>query len=144
MTSTPIVDPRGVDPESSGFAGTPRRDSLKGARIGVLDNGKPNAIHVVGLPGRTLAERNDAELLAVTKPIASIPAEEDVILRSMRELGAAIFLFTSNTRVLSVVIFDLWFSGVLARAAAVSLIYAGLLLVIVMFARRYLGVQGPK
>jgi iron(III) transport system permease protein len=67
-----------------------------------------------------------------------------LLILSMRELSAAIFLFTSSTRVLSVVIFDLWFSGVLARAAAVSLIYAGLLLVIVMFARRYLGVQGQE
>lgn len=67
-----------------------------------------------------------------------------LLILSMRELSAAIFLFTSNTRVLSVVIFDLWFSGVLARAAAVSLIYAGLLLVVVMFARRYLGVQGQE
>lgn len=65
-----------------------------------------------------------------------------LLILSMRELSAAIFLFTSSTRVLSVVIFDLWFSGVLARAAAVSLIYAGVLLVVVMFARRYLGVQG--
>lgn len=81
MSDTPIVDPRGVDPESTGFKGAPRRDGLMGARIGVLDNGKPNAIHVVGLPGRTLAERHGAELMAVTKPIASIPAEEDVILR---------------------------------------------------------------
>lgn len=64
-----------------------------------------------------------------------------LLILSMRELSAAIFLFTSGTRVLSVVVFDLWYSGVLARAAAVSLIYSGVLMIIVLFARRYLGVQ---
>ena len=64
-----------------------------------------------------------------------------LLILSMRELSAAIFLFTSGTRVLSVVVFDLWFSGVLARAAAVSLIYSGVLMIIVLFARKYLGVQ---
>jgi iron(III) transport system permease protein len=64
-----------------------------------------------------------------------------LLILSMRELSAAIFLFTSGTRVLSVVVFDLWYSGVLARAAAVSIIYSGVLMVIVLFARKYLGVQ---
>lgn len=64
-----------------------------------------------------------------------------LLILSMRELSAAIFLFTSGTRVLSVVVFDLWYSGVLARAAAVSIIYSGVLMIIVLFARKYLGVQ---
>lgn len=81
MTVSAMIDPLGSPAESDGFNGAVRRSSLKGARIVVLDNGKPNAIHVVGLPGRTIAQRNGAELVAVTKPIASIPAEEDVLLR---------------------------------------------------------------
>lgn len=67
-----------------------------------------------------------------------------LLILSMRELSAAIFLFTSSTRVLSVVIFDLWYSGVLARAAVVSIIYSGILLIVVLSARRYLGVQGQE
>jgi hypothetical protein len=81
VSSTPIVDPLGAPAETVHFAGAPRRATLAGARIGALDNGKPNAVHVVGLPGRTLAERHGAEFLALTKPVASLPVEEDVLLR---------------------------------------------------------------
>ena len=62
-----------------------------------------------------------------------------LLILSMRELSAAIFLFTSDTRVLSIVIFDFWDSGLYGRAAAASLIYSGVLGAIAIVARRYLG-----
>lgn len=62
-----------------------------------------------------------------------------LLILSMRELSAAIFLFTSDTRVLSVVIFDFWDSGLFSRAAAASILYSGVLGVVAIFARRYLG-----
>jgi iron(III) transport system permease protein len=64
-----------------------------------------------------------------------------LLILSMRELSAAIFLFTSDTRVLSVVIFDFWDSGLFGRAAAASLLYSALLGVVAIFARRYLGAK---
>lgn len=62
-----------------------------------------------------------------------------LLILSMRELSAAIFLFTSDTRVLSVVIFDFWDSGLFSRAAAASILYSGVLGVVAILARRYLG-----
>lgn len=62
-----------------------------------------------------------------------------LLILSMRELSAAIFLFTSDTRVLSIVIFDFWDSGSVPRAAAASILYSLLLGAIAVVARRRLG-----
>ena len=67
-----------------------------------------------------------------------------LLILSMRELSAAIFLFTSDTRVLSIVIFDFWDSGLFGRAAAASLIYSGVLGIVAIVARRYLGANTGK
>ncbi|TDE13484.1 ABC transporter permease [Jiangella asiatica] len=63
-----------------------------------------------------------------------------LLILSMRELSAAVFLFTSQTRVLSIVIFDYMDGGVFARAAAASILYSLVLGAIALLARRYLGV----
>jgi iron(III) transport system permease protein len=64
-----------------------------------------------------------------------------LLILSFRELSIAIFLFTTDTRMLSIVIFDFWDGGSLSRAAAASLLYSALLTVIVIAARRYMGVK---
>lgn len=61
-----------------------------------------------------------------------------LLILSMRELSAAIFLFTSDTRVLSIVIFDFWDSGLVPRAAAASILYSLVLGAIAILARRWL------
>lgn len=61
-----------------------------------------------------------------------------LLILSMRELSAAIFLFTSDTRVLSIVIFDFWDSGLIPRAAAASILYSLVLGAVAVVARRYL------
>lgn len=64
-----------------------------------------------------------------------------LLIFSIRELSAVIFLFTSDTRVLSVVIFDSWESGVFGEAAATSVLYSVVLAVIALLSRRWLGVR---
>lgn len=85
--------------------------------------------------------------IEVTMPLirsSIISAMLLLLILSMRELSAAIFLFTSDTRVLSIVIFDFWDSGLFGRAAAASLIYSGVLAVVAIGARRYLGASTGK
>lgn len=64
-----------------------------------------------------------------------------LLILSFRELSVALFLFTTDTRVLSIVIFDFWDGGSLSRAAAASLLYSLLLTAVVLLARRWLGVK---
>lgn len=64
-----------------------------------------------------------------------------VFILSFRELSTAIFLFTSNTRVLSIVIFESWESGSWPRVAAISVIYSLLMLAVTLVARRWFGVR---
>ncbi|MGH2604202.1 MAG: ABC transporter permease, partial [Dehalococcoidia bacterium] len=52
-----------------------------------------------------------------------------LFILSMRELSASIFLFTSDTRVLPIVLYDQWTSGSYSRMAAISLLYSALLCV---------------
>lgn len=82
--------------------------------------------------------------LEVTVPLirsSVISAMLLLLILSMRELSVAIFLFTSDTRVLSIVIFDFWDGGSLARAASASLLYSALLTAIVIAARPWMGVK---
>jgi iron(III) transport system permease protein len=62
-----------------------------------------------------------------------------LFILSMRELSASIFLFTSQTRVLPIVLYDQWTSGSYSRMAAISLIYSFLLFVLTMLGRKWLG-----
>jgi iron(III) transport system permease protein len=64
-----------------------------------------------------------------------------IFVLSFRELSTAIFLFTSDTRVLSIVIYESWESGVWPRVATMSVIYSALLLVVTVIARRWFGLR---
>lgn len=65
-----------------------------------------------------------------------------LFILSFRELSAALFLFTSDTRILSVVIYDQWESGQWPRVAAMSLLYSLVLLVVTLVGRRKFGLRG--
>lgn len=56
---------------------------------------------------------------------------------AMRELSSVIFLFTHDTMMLAMVIFDFWETGSVARAAGVSLLYSFLLLAITVVVGRW-------
>lgn len=62
-----------------------------------------------------------------------------LFILSMRELSASIFLFTSDTRVLPIVLYDQWTSGSYSRMAAISLVYTFILFVLTMLGRKWLG-----
>jgi iron(III) transport system permease protein len=62
-----------------------------------------------------------------------------LFILSMRELSASIFLFTSDTRILSIVLYDQWTSGTYSRMAAISIVYSFILFVLTMLGRKWLG-----
>jgi hypothetical protein len=69
-----VLTPVRVAPTPS-RALAPRRGTLAGARIGVLDNSKPNADTLLGRLAELLAERHGAASIARwQKPGASRPA----------------------------------------------------------------------
>lgn len=85
-----IIDPSGSEPSDAGFTTAPRPTTLAGSRLGVLDNGKPNAAHVVATAARGLSQRYQAaEPMAVTKDVASRPVSEELLVR-FRGFDAAI------------------------------------------------------
>jgi iron(III) transport system permease protein len=62
-----------------------------------------------------------------------------ILILSFRELTAALFLYTTNTRVLSVVIFEQYQNGALGEVAATSLLYTFFLFLLALLTRRWLG-----
>jgi hypothetical protein len=82
-------------PEISSLAASPA--TLAGLRIGVLDNGKPNAAVVMTRAAQTLASRTGAEVSLVTKkgPLglsanAAIPMAPDIFDRLLSEADVVI------------------------------------------------------
>ncbi|HIY66964.1 MAG TPA: ABC transporter permease subunit, partial [Candidatus Agrococcus pullicola] len=76
----------------------------------------------------------------VTMPLLRVPLTSTFLLLlmlSMRELTVPLFLFTTETRLLSIVIFDDFENGILARSAATSLLYCVVILVLAFVARRF-------
>jgi hypothetical protein len=82
MTTVEIIEPLGSELQTDTFTPAPRPASLEGRRIGLLDNGKPNAAHVIGTAGRALRDRHGVvETVAVTKPVASRPIADEALVR---------------------------------------------------------------
>lgn len=85
-----IVDPSGSQPPTRSQPVSARPSSLAGARIAVLSNGKPNALHVVGTLGGLLAERLGAAVpTTAEKPNSSVSVTDEV-LEEFRNFDAAI------------------------------------------------------
>ncbi len=59
-----------------------------------------------------------------------------LLVLSFREFATALFLYTSNTQVFSLTMFDVWERGSTNLVAAMALIQAGLLLLIVLVGQR--------
>lgn len=76
---------------------------------------------------------------AVTVPLLRIGLSSTFLLLlmlSMRELTAALFLYTSDTRLLSIAIFDAYDNGSIQSAAELSLLYCVVIAVLAMLSRR--------
>lgn len=65
-----------------------------------------------------------------------------LLVLSIRELTVPLFLFTSNTRLLSIVIFDDVDNGQLQRSAAIAVLYSLAVVVLAAGAQRFRSVQG--
>ncbi|UED84694.1 ABC transporter permease [Streptomyces profundus] len=66
-----------------------------------------------------------------------------IFILSMREISVAMFLFTSDTQLLSISIYNAWEGGRLPPVAAMSLVYVVFLLVLTFVARRWFGMRDP-
>lgn len=76
----------------------------------------------------------------VTLPLMKTGVMSTVLLLlmlAMRELSAALFLFTSNTRLLAIVVFDNYDNGALRSAASTSLLYILVILALVVIAKAF-------
>ena len=76
----------------------------------------------------------------VTAPLLRVPLTSTFLLLlmlSMRELTVPLFLFTTDTRLISIVIFDDYENGILQRSAATSLVYCVVIFVLAYAARRF-------
>ncbi|MDV3125826.1 iron ABC transporter permease [Mycobacterium sp. 21AC1] len=76
----------------------------------------------------------------ITAPLLRVPLTSTFLLLlmlSMRELTVPLFLFTTDTRLLSIVIFDDFENGVLQRSAATSLVYCVVIFALAYLARRF-------
>jgi iron(III) transport system permease protein len=62
-----------------------------------------------------------------------------VFLPSLRELSSSILLFTSRSRVVSVVIYSLYEEGLWEAVSALGILLLGLTLALVAIAQRFLG-----
>ncbi len=67
-----------------------------------------------------------------------------IFVAVIRELSAAVILFTSETKVLSVLIFDLKESGDVGAIAVLSLVMVGITTVVIAIANRLGGVGGQR
>ncbi|MFE3248661.1 ABC transporter permease [Streptomyces sp. NPDC059209] len=85
-----------------------------------------------------LGARRTRAISHVTLPLMRVGMVSTLLLLlmlCMRELSAALFLFTSDTRLLSIMIFDNFDNGAMQGAATVSLLYCGVILVIALLAK---------
>ncbi len=80
-----IYTPAGrIAPPSTGRALSP--DDLRGKRIGILDNRKPNAGVLLNRLAQRLSEQTGAELVAVESKNAAIAAPDEVMGRLIAEV----------------------------------------------------------
>jgi iron(III) transport system permease protein len=61
-----------------------------------------------------------------------------LFIMSFHELSVSIFLYTPNTQVVTVVLYQAWSDGNTARVAVISLVTSGLLLLVALVGRRWL------
>jgi iron(III) transport system permease protein len=86
-----------------------------------------------------LGARRHRAITSITAPLLRVGLSSTFLLLlmlSMRELTAALFLFTSDTRLLSIAIFDAYDNGSFQSAAELSLLYCVVIAILAVLARR--------
>jgi len=78
----PILDPTGAAPAKSAGGRAPRRP-LRGARVGLLDNTKHNAMLFLQEVGRLLVDEEGAREVSIveTKQNFSVPVDDEIVSR---------------------------------------------------------------
>lgn len=84
-----IHTPTGAIGDEPGPLAAPR-PVLSGARIGILDNTKPNAGVLLGRIAERIAERTGAEVTLIETKNAALAAPDDVIARLEKEVDAVL------------------------------------------------------
>jgi iron(III) transport system permease protein len=92
------------------------------------------AARICGANALTVARRITLPL--VRSGIAS--AIFIMVILSLRELTASLFLYTTSTRTLSIVIYEKYEAGSWSQVAAISLIFTLALMAVTLFGRRLL------
>lgn len=91
MDKVEIMDPIGRAPADTGdgidLVARPRR--LAGLRLGLLDNGKPNAAAGLEILGGALHRRHEVSYVALTKAVSSKPCPDELLVR-FRPFDAAV------------------------------------------------------
>lgn len=91
METVRIVTPTGLEvaADGDGVAVVPRPGELRGRRIGLLDNGKPNAGASLQAVGQALAARHQADVEEISKTVSSRPCPDELLVR-FRNFDAAV------------------------------------------------------
>lgn len=77
-----LLDPTGFDERSADTTLAPRPASLRGLRLGLLENTKPNAGVMLASVGRELQRRHGAQAAVMfSKSYFGTPVEESLIQR---------------------------------------------------------------
>ena len=77
-----LLDPTGFDERSADTTLAPRPASVRGLRVGLLENTKPNAAPLLANLGRELQRRHDAATAVMfAKSYFGTPVEESLIQR---------------------------------------------------------------
>ncbi len=82
MDRVRVVDPRGVRrDDGAAIDVAPRPRTLAGLRLGLLDNGKPNAREALAAIGAALSAEHAMVATAVTKPVSSRACPDELLER---------------------------------------------------------------
>ena len=77
-----VIDPTGMDERSADTTLAPRRASLRGLTVGLLENGKPNASVLLSHVGRELQREHGVQAAVMfAKSYFGTPVEESLIQR---------------------------------------------------------------
>jgi hypothetical protein len=87
--SVKVMRPDGAIAEA-GHSLAPARRVLAGARIGVLDNGKPNAGQLMSYVAERLADRAGSPTPLVLRKNAAHPAPDDVLAQLRNDVDLVI------------------------------------------------------
>ena len=104
-----------------------------------LDSDLENSARMLGA-GRFRAIRNVTAPLMRTGIISTLLL---LLMLGLREMSAILFLYTSNTRVLSILMFNSFENGSISYAAAISLVFV-LIIAVLAIATQLIGIRERK